>query len=88
VDTIYSTLSLWLDSNADGISTIDEMQELGSAGILRLEIIPKAYKHKDTAGNRIPLWAWATNYSLLENNQYKIVDVFFKPLATQATAPK
>jgi hypothetical protein len=61
-------LSLWLDSNADGISTSDEMQDLQAAGIHQLEIIPKSHGGSDSSGNHIPLWAWASSHNLACRN--------------------
>src|SRR5688572_29547781 len=63
-DAIWPQLRLWLDSNADGRATREEMRSLRSAGITALETIPKLRKYVDEAGNWIPLWAWATQRSL------------------------
>lgn len=78
-DAIWPQLRLWLDLNADGRATRDEMRPLRSAGITALETIPKLRKYVDEAGNWIPLWAWATQRSLPK--RALMVDVFFKVLA-------
>src|SRR6476660_6811401 len=58
-DAIWPQLRIWLDVNADGISTANEMRTLQSFGLTALETIPKIRKHVDAAGNVIPYWAWA-----------------------------
>ena len=78
-DEIWAKLSLWLDSNADGICTPDEMIELTESSIASLDIIPKQNQRQDPAGNSLPLWAWAKTNSQ-GNNKMKMVDVFFKGL--------
>ena len=58
-DAIWPQLRIWLDANADGVSTADEMRTLKSFGLTALETIPKLRKYIDAAGNVIPYWAWA-----------------------------
>ena len=79
-DSVWSQLSLWLDINADGISTNDEMLFLDDVGITRLDIIPKQSNQIDDAGNSLPLWSWAKDENTTNHGKYKMVDVFFKPL--------
>jgi hypothetical protein len=79
-DQIWSGLSLWLDDNADGVCTADEMLQLADVGITRLDIIPKQNNRQDPAGNSIPLWSWAVDENNSSHNKYKMVDVFFKTL--------
>src|SRR6185503_13244100 len=43
-DAIWPQLRVWLDANADGVSTVDEMRTLRSYGITALETIPKIRK--------------------------------------------
>jgi hypothetical protein len=74
-DAIWHQLRVWLDINADGLSTRDEMRTLGSYGITSLETIPKIRKYVDRAGNLIPYWAWATQRAL--PGRTLMVDVFF-----------
>jgi hypothetical protein len=78
-DAIWPQLRLWLDSNADGRATRDEMRTLRGAGITALETIPRVRKYFDEAGNAIPYWAWATQRAL--PRRVLMVDVFFKVLA-------
>jgi len=78
-DAIWPQLRLWLDANADGRATREEMRSLRGAGITALEVIPKIHKYMDEAGNLIPLWAWATQRALPK--RALMVDVFFKLLA-------
>lgn len=58
-DAIWPQLRIWIDLNADGVSTHDEMRTLRSVGLTALETIPKIRKYVDAAGNVIPYWAWA-----------------------------
>jgi hypothetical protein len=78
-DTIWPSLRVWVDSNADGVSTYDEMHALSEYGITSLETIPKLRKYVDPAGNRIPFWAWATEVA--PPGRTLMVDVFFRVLA-------
>lgn len=74
-DAIWPQLRIWLDVNADGRSTRDEVRPLQAYGIIALDTIPKIRKHVDAAGNIIPYWAWAARSSRPERTQ--MVDVFF-----------
>jgi hypothetical protein len=62
-DAIWPQLRLWLDLDADGVATREEMRTLPSAGITTLDIIPRVRRYMDDAGNVIPYWAWATRSS-------------------------
>jgi hypothetical protein len=77
-DAIWPQLRIWLDVNADGISTYDEMRTLRSLGINALGTIPKMRKYIDAAGNRIPYWAWALQRG--SPGRVEMVDVFFRKL--------
>ena len=74
-DAIWPQLRIWLDGNADGVSTIDEMRSLKSTGLTALETIPKRRKYVDDAGNFIPYWAWA--HQQARPGRALMVDVFF-----------
>ena len=74
-DAIWPQLRIWLDTNADGVSTPDEMRALKSVGLTSLETIPKMRKYVDPAGNVIPYWAWAKQQS--RGGRALMVDVFF-----------
>jgi hypothetical protein len=74
-DAIWPQLRIWLDSNADGVSTPAEMHSLASYGITSLETIPKVRKYVDKSGNVIPYWAWATQRA--RPGRALMVDVFF-----------
>lgn len=76
-DSIWNQLLLWNDINADGISTENEISLVQDSGLDSLEITPKENKRRDSAGNWLPLWAWAENDSATGVNQHKMVDVFF-----------
>lgn len=77
-DAIWPQLRVWLDKNADGVSSRDEMSTLQSAGITSLQTIPKIRKYIDAAGNVIPYWAWAMHRS--KAGRVLMVDVYFKQL--------
>jgi hypothetical protein len=74
-DAIWPQLRIWLDANADGVSTSGEMRTLRSYGITALETIPKIRKHVDSAGNIIPYWAWAMQRA--KPGRTQMVDVYF-----------
>jgi hypothetical protein len=77
-DAIWPQLRIWLDANADGVSTSDEMRTLASFGLTALETIPKIRKRVDEAGNVIPYWAWALRQD--RSGRAAMVDVFFRQL--------
>jgi len=80
-DQVWSQINLWLDINADGISTLDEMLKPEGVEISRFNTVPKINNRTDPAGNILPLWAWAKNLtSQTGNTRYKMIDVFFKPI--------
>src|SRR6187399_1507940 len=74
-DAIWPQLRIWLDANADGVSTSDEMRSLKSFDLRALETIPKMRKYIDAAGNVIPYWAWAMQQR--QPGRALMVDVFF-----------
>ncbi len=75
-DEVFSSLLLWLDINADGLSNPDELMPLSHSGINILNIDAKHNGRMDKAGNRLPLWSWANDTD--SNGKYKMVDVFFR----------
>jgi hypothetical protein len=77
-DAIWPQLRIWLDVNADGVSTIDEMRTLQSFGLTALGTIPKIRKRVDDAGNVIPYWAWALQQG--RAGRAAMVDVYFRQL--------
>jgi len=77
-DAIWPQLRIWIDLDADGVSTIQEMRTLGALGITALETIPKLRKYFDEAGNVIPYWAWAMQRT--RPGRVLMVDVFFRQL--------
>jgi hypothetical protein len=74
-DAIWPQLRVWIDANADGVSTGNEMRTLRSVGITALETIPRIHKHVDAAGNIIPYWAWAAQRA--SPGRALMADVFF-----------
>jgi hypothetical protein len=74
-DAIWPQLRIWVDLNADGVSTYEEMRPLRSYGITALETIPKKHRYIDDAGNVIPYWAWAVQRG--RPGRARMVDVFF-----------
>ena len=79
-DDIWQHLNLWLDSNADGISTTNEIYTLEEKHLTTINVIAKNnHLNIDHAGNSIPHWSWTlTNQQ--GNNRLKIYDVYFVQL--------
>jgi hypothetical protein len=77
-DAIWPQLRIWVDANADGVSTAAEMRTLKSYGITALETIPRIRKYVDPAGNVLPYWAWAAQPA--RGGRILMVDVFFRVL--------
>jgi hypothetical protein len=77
-DRVWPQLSIWQDSNADGISTADEMYQPESFGLRSFGTIPKVRRYIDQAGNSLPYWAWARTTGALPRTL--MVDVFFLQL--------
>ena len=76
-DQIWKYLYLWLDADADGISTSREMTPLASLPILRLETIPFEVKQFDSSGNWLRFFARAQRN---DGETRDMVDVFFRLL--------
>lgn len=77
-DAIWPQLRVWVDANADGVSTKTEMRTLREVGIVSLETIPRLRKVVDDAGNVIPYWGWASMQG--RGGRATMVDVFFAQL--------
>ena len=77
-DAIWPQLRIWVDGNADGVSTRDEMRRLEIFGIAALQTIPRLRKYYDAAGNAIPYWAWA--FDRTKPGRLLMVDVYFRQL--------
>lgn len=74
-DAIWPQLRIWVDLDANGVSTPNEMRTLRSYGITALETIPKFRRYVDPAGNLVPYWAWALQRE--KPGRTLMVDVFF-----------
>src|SRR5688500_16215349 len=77
-DAIWPQLRIWVDLDADGVSTRDEIHTLKSSGITALETIPRIRRYVDAAGNIIPYWAWARQRA--KPGRALMVDVYFRVL--------
>lgn len=77
-DAIWPQLRIWIDRNADGVSTYEEMRTLRSYGLTALDTIPRIRKYFDAAGNIIPYWGWAKQRE--RPGKTLMVDVFFLQL--------
>jgi hypothetical protein len=75
-DAIWPELSIWLDRNADGVSTPREMYRPAELGLTSFETIPKARRQRDAAGNSLPYWAKA----IIRSKKTDMVDVYFQVL--------
>jgi hypothetical protein len=83
-DAIWPELSMWMDANADGIATRNEMRRPESFGLTSFGTIPKVRRYIDPAGNSLPYWAWADT---ARRGRAIMVDVFFLQLGPALTAP-
>ena len=72
-DAIWSSLVFWLDSNADGISTPDEISHVSDHGFESFRTKAKKSKRVDHAGNQLILWSWAKS----RLGMHAVVDVVF-----------
>lgn len=75
-DSIWNDLGYWLDLNADGVSTSDEIFDITQSGLNHLPLNPRKSRRRDAAGNHFALWAWA--YGVDRSHKRRVVDVFFK----------
>ena len=83
-DAIWPELTLWMDSNADGVATRNEMRRPESFGLTSFGTIPKVRRYIDPAGNSLPYWAWA---SAGRRARAVMVDVFFLLLGPALYSP-
>jgi trimeric autotransporter adhesin len=77
-DAIWPELSIWLDANADGIASRDEMRRPDALGLRSFGTIPKVRRYIDAAGNALPYWSWAR--TARPPKRAIMVDVFFRVL--------
>ena len=83
-DAIWPELAMWVDVNADGVATRNEMRRPESFGLTSFGTIPKVRRYIDPAGNSLPYWAWA---GAGRRERAVMVDVFFLLLGPALTAP-
>jgi trimeric autotransporter adhesin len=85
-DAIWPELSMWLDSNADGIAAANEMRRPEALGLRSFGTIPKVRRYIDAAGNSLPYWSWAR--TVRPPRRAIMVDVYFLVLkpATRVSA--
>ncbi|WP_237060305.1 hypothetical protein [Microbulbifer sediminum] len=83
-DIVWEELYLWLDKNADGISTPDEVSKVAGSIVVEIPTIPKERKNNfvDAAGNLMPFEAKATGIKTHANGEttkkkLDVVDVYF-----------
>jgi hypothetical protein len=76
-DEVWSWLFLWIDKNADGISTPNEVVSLKQANLVALETIPRESKQVDPAGNWFRFWALTRMENMFPS---RMLDVFFKEI--------
>jgi len=77
-DDVWQRLLLWLDANADGISSLDEMTPIDETALSQIGIIPRESRRRDAHGNWLRYWSRVylnRNHSFLP-----MVDVYFKRL--------
>ena len=76
-DLVWEELLLWLDVDANGISTPEEITTISDYGISKLQTIPRETRRYDEAGNWLRFFARARDEHGL---RYRMVDVFFRVL--------
>ena len=79
-DAIWPHLKLWLDSDANGISTPDEIMSLYEANVSSISLQTKQSHRRDSNGNLFPFWSWAKNTETTGNSKHKVADVFFRAI--------
>ena len=84
-DLIWPHLQLWLDIDANGISTPNEIMSMQDANISAISLQTKQSNRQDANSNRIPLWSWATNSNETGNRKHKVIDIFFKTIENNPT---
>lgn len=77
-DRVWSKLLVWLDSNADGISTDEELFRLEEVNIKAIKLNYSDYKSQDAVGNVIYKRSWVRFNNESDFKKSRIVDVFFK----------
>ena len=78
-DQVWPSLYLWVDFNADGVSTLSEVYDLSSFNIMGLETIPRDTTQQDQHGNWMRFWARSYIFTT-RGSHMKMVDVFFRIL--------
>ena len=74
-DAIWSSLLLWFDANADGISQQGELLPIDDSGLHTLSTIPKESGRSDRYKNQLRYWAHAWGSA---RAPIKLYDVFFR----------
>jgi len=74
-DEIWGRLHLWIDANADGGSTLDEIHELGWWDLAKFELYPKNENLIGPFGNWFRYWA--KTYGT-DGTSFDLVDVYFQ----------
>jgi hypothetical protein len=75
-DQVWGFLYLWLDWDADGVSTHQEMTHIEDSGLKRFETIPKEAERFDEHGNWLRYWASAHDLDV-PSRKHKMIDVYF-----------
>jgi hypothetical protein len=73
LDTLYNQIKLWVDANHDGISSIDELFDLNSKGVISINLNAQTSDRQEN-GN---LYALEAKYSRKEGGIADVIDVFF-----------
>ena len=77
-DSVWSSLLLWVDNNANGTSERNELYQLRNYEIISIDLRYGYSNRVDHAGNIIPYWSWVTTTSKTGPKKLKMVDVFFR----------
>jgi hypothetical protein len=77
-DRVFSTLSLWIDSNHDGFSQASELLTLQAGGVLAIDLDFRVINRRDRHGN---LFRYISFVDLVASGRRPCYDVFFVKLA-------
>ena len=83
-DKIWSSLKIWVDSNADGFSQSSEIKGISEHAINNINIKPRTTQNVnvrlDQAGNPMPFWLWVKQDVEQGPKKLKVADVYFRAI--------
>ena len=79
-DSIWNSLSLWIDANADAKTDANELIKLSDKNIVSISLDYVETNRRDAAGNYLPYWSWVTTNAKKGPKKLKMMDAFFKQI--------